>query len=158
MEIFQIFKSGSMLIFQSFKLNVGVKILPFLATFPKIGLNIIKWGSVPHQMAVPDPSISCCVLNHNNIFYQIQDALALNWDTCCHLVLCLQLLPFHFLVTLAVSCCWLCPQVAATMFPRVFPLRRRRPLPRRCSRLRRNSRSQFHQHFMPIKYSRSKIS
>jgi hypothetical protein len=47
-------------------------------------------------MAVPVPSISCCVLNHHNFFYQMQNALAFNWDTCCHLVLCLQLLPFHF--------------------------------------------------------------
>jgi hypothetical protein len=31
-------------------------------------------------MAVPVPSISCCVLNHHNIFYQIQNALAFNWD------------------------------------------------------------------------------
>ncbi len=48
-------------------------------------------------MAVPVPSISCCVLNHHNLFYQIQNALAFNWDTCCHLVLCLRLLPFHYL-------------------------------------------------------------
>ncbi len=46
-------------------------------------------------MAVPFPSISCCVLNHHNLFYHIQNALAFNWDTCCHLVLCLWLLPFH---------------------------------------------------------------
>jgi hypothetical protein len=48
-----------------------------------------------HQMAVPVPSISCRVLNHHNLFYQIQNALAFNWDTCCLLALCLQLLPFH---------------------------------------------------------------
>jgi hypothetical protein len=47
-------------------------------------------------MAVPVPSISCCVLNHHNLFYQIQNALAFNQDTCCHLVLCLRLLPFHW--------------------------------------------------------------
>jgi hypothetical protein len=46
-------------------------------------------------MAVPVPSISCCVLNHHNLFYQIQSALAFNRDTCCHLALCLLLLPFH---------------------------------------------------------------
>jgi len=46
-------------------------------------------------MAVPVPSISCCVLNHHNLFYQMQNALAFNRDTYCHLVLCLQLLPFH---------------------------------------------------------------
>jgi hypothetical protein len=29
-------------------------------------------------MAVPVPSISFCVLNHHNLFYQIQNALAFN--------------------------------------------------------------------------------
>jgi hypothetical protein len=47
-------------------------------------------------MAVPVPSISCCVLNHHNIFYQTQNALAFNWDMCYHLALCLRLLPFHW--------------------------------------------------------------
>jgi hypothetical protein len=47
-------------------------------------------------MAVPVPSISCCVLNHHNLFDQIQNALAFNRDTCCHLMLCLWLLPFHW--------------------------------------------------------------
>ncbi len=42
-------------------------------------------GSVTHQMAVPVPSISCCVLNHLNWFYQIHNALAFNQDMCCHL-------------------------------------------------------------------------
>jgi hypothetical protein len=51
-------------------------------------------------MAVPAPSISCCVLNHNNLFYQIQNVLAFNCDTCCPLALCLRLLPFHYLVYL----------------------------------------------------------
>ncbi len=60
--------------------------------------NVLQWGSVTHQMAVPVPSISCCVLNHHNLFYQIQNALAFNWDKCCHLVPCLQLLPFHYFV------------------------------------------------------------
>jgi hypothetical protein len=46
-------------------------------------------------MAVTVPSISCCVLNQHNLFYQIQNELAFNWDTCYHLALCLQLLPFH---------------------------------------------------------------
>jgi hypothetical protein len=50
-------------------------------------------------MAVPVPSISSCVLNHHNLFYQIQNALAFNRDTCCHLALCLWLLPFHWLNT-----------------------------------------------------------
>ncbi len=39
-------------------------------------------------------SISCCILNHHNLFYQIQNALAFNRDMCCHLALCSQLLPF----------------------------------------------------------------
>jgi hypothetical protein len=46
-----------------------------------------QWGSVTHQMAVPVPSISCCVLNHHNLFYQIHNALAFNWEMCCHLAL-----------------------------------------------------------------------
>ncbi len=46
-------------------------------------------------MAVPVPRIICCVLNHHNLSYQIQSALAFNWDTCCHPALCLRLLPFH---------------------------------------------------------------
>ncbi len=54
-----------------------------------------QWGSVTHQMAAPVPSISCCVLNHHNLFYQIQNALAFNQDTCCHLALCLRLFPFY---------------------------------------------------------------
>ncbi len=55
----------------------------------------MQWGSVIHQMAVPVPSISCCILNHHNLFYQIQNVLAFDWDTCCHLALCLQLIPFY---------------------------------------------------------------
>ncbi len=56
-----------------------------------------QWDSVIHQMAVSVPSISCCVLNPHNLFYQIQNALAFNQDMCCHLALCLWLLPFHCL-------------------------------------------------------------
>ncbi len=44
-----------------------------------------QWGSFTHQMAVPVPSMSCCVLNHHNLFYQIQNALAFHWDLCYHL-------------------------------------------------------------------------
>jgi hypothetical protein len=47
-------------------------------------------------MAVPVSSISCCVLNQYNLFCQLQNALPFNWDTCCHLVLCLLLLSFHW--------------------------------------------------------------
>ncbi len=46
-------------------------------------------------MAVQVPSISCCVLKHHNLFYQIHNALAFNLDACCHLALCLRLVPFH---------------------------------------------------------------
>ncbi len=47
-------------------------------------------------MAVTVPSISCCVLNHHILFYQIENALAFNRDTCWHLTLCLRLLPFNW--------------------------------------------------------------
>ncbi len=60
--------------------------------------KLLQWGSVIHQMAVPVPSISRCVLNHHNLFYPKHNALAFNWDTCCHLALCLQLLPSHLIV------------------------------------------------------------
>ncbi len=56
--------------------------------------------SVTHQMPIPVPSISCCVLNHHNLFYQRKNALAFNQDTCCHLALCFLLLPFHYLFIL----------------------------------------------------------
>ncbi len=59
--------------------------------------NCKQRGSVNHQMTVPVPSIRCCVLNHHDLFCQIQNALAFNWDRCCHLALCLQLLPFNCL-------------------------------------------------------------
>jgi len=49
-----------------------------------------------HPPDPPVPSISCCVLNHHNLFYQMQNALAFNQDTWCHLALCLWLLPFHW--------------------------------------------------------------
>ncbi len=51
-----------------------------------------QWGSVNHQMAVPVPSISCCVFNNNDFCCQELNELAFNWDTCCHLVICLQLI------------------------------------------------------------------
>jgi hypothetical protein len=56
----------------------------------------LKWGSVNHQMAVPVPSVSCCVLNNNDSFYQEPNELAFNRDTCCHLVFCLQLIASHY--------------------------------------------------------------
>jgi hypothetical protein len=61
-------------------------------------------------MAVPVPSISCCVLNHHNLFYQILNAPAFNRDMCCHLALCLGLLPFHLIMTLfiIVNSCNVC--------------------------------------------------
>ena len=74
--------------------------LLYVGTFAHCTNWSVKWGSVTHQMAVPVPSISCCVLNHHNLFYQIQNVLAFNCDTCCPLALCLRLLPFHYLVYL----------------------------------------------------------
>ncbi len=47
-------------------------------------------------MAVPVPSISCCIFNNNDFFYQEPNELAFNWDTCCHLVICLRLIASHF--------------------------------------------------------------
>jgi hypothetical protein len=70
-------------------------ILQFLSLFDKLKKGFKKWGCFTHQMAVPVTSISSCVLNHYNLFYKIQNALAFNHDMCCHLVLCLWLLPFH---------------------------------------------------------------
>jgi hypothetical protein len=62
-----------------------------------ITLSVIQcqWGFVTHKMAVPVPSISCCVFNYHNKFYQVQNALAFNRDMCCHQALSLRLLPFH---------------------------------------------------------------
>jgi hypothetical protein len=48
------------------------------------------------QMAVPVPSISCCVFNNADFFYQELNELAFNRDTCCHLVICLRLLASHW--------------------------------------------------------------
>jgi len=47
-------------------------------------------------MAVPVPSISCCVLNNNDFCCQEPNELAFNWDTCCHLVICFQLIASHW--------------------------------------------------------------
>jgi hypothetical protein len=53
-------------------------------------------------MAVPVPSISCCVSQQLKFFCKEKNALAFNWNRCCHLVLCLQLiLLFAFLK----ACC-----------------------------------------------------
>jgi hypothetical protein len=43
-------------------------------------------------MAVPVTSLSCCILNYNKFFYQELNDLAFKRDTCCQLVICLQLL------------------------------------------------------------------
>ncbi len=47
-------------------------------------------------MAVPVPSISCCIFNNNDFFYQEPNELFFNRDTCCHLVICLQLIASHY--------------------------------------------------------------
>ncbi len=44
------------------------------------------------------PKYKLLCFKHHNLFYQIQNALAFNRDICCHLALCLQLLPFHYIV------------------------------------------------------------
>ncbi len=72
-------------------------------------------------MAVPVPSISCCVLNHHNLFYQIQNALAFNRNMCCHLVLCLWFLPFcwraHFWILIHYrGRQWKCTQILSNSF------------------------------------------
>ncbi len=64
--------------------------------------SFCEWVSVNHQMAVPVPSISFCVFNNNDFFYQEPNELAFNRDTSCHLVICLRLIASHF-VTLAAS-------------------------------------------------------
>jgi hypothetical protein len=46
-------------------------------------------------MAVLVPGISCCILTNNDFFYQEPNELAFNWDTCCHLVICLRLIASH---------------------------------------------------------------
>ncbi len=62
-----------------------------------LSLNLLnsQWASVNHQMAVPVPSMSCCVFNSNYFFYQEPNELAFNRDTCCHLVICLWLIASH---------------------------------------------------------------
>ena len=68
----------------------------FKLKIPEIPNNKIQWGSVTHQMAVPVPSISCCVSEQLKFFCKEKNALAFNQDRCCHQVLCLQLIPFHW--------------------------------------------------------------
>ncbi len=63
-----------------------------------------QWGSVIHKMEVPVQSISSWDLKHHNLFFQIQNALAFNWDTCCHLTLSLPLLRFHRSHVFSVLC------------------------------------------------------
>jgi hypothetical protein len=48
-------------------------------------------------MAVPVPSISSCVSLQLKNFCKEKNTLAFNRDRCCHLVLCLRLIPFHCL-------------------------------------------------------------
>ncbi len=50
--------------------------------------------------AVPIPSISCCVSKQLTFFYKQKKALAFDWERCCHLVLCLQLIIFHWALLL----------------------------------------------------------
>ncbi len=89
------FKPNAEIIFLASFASQGFSIMILQSGFKNLSLIMSLAGSVPHQMAVPVPSISCCVLKHHNLFYQIHNALAFNRDTCCHLALFLQLLPFH---------------------------------------------------------------
>jgi hypothetical protein len=47
-------------------------------------------------MAVPVPSTKYCIFNNNDFFYQEPNELAFNQDTCCYLVICLQLIASHW--------------------------------------------------------------
>jgi len=54
--------------------------------------NRQPWGSITHQMPAPFPGLSWCVLLTLCIFQKEElNALAINWYTCSHLVLCLKL-------------------------------------------------------------------
>ncbi len=90
------FDPNAEIIFLASFASRGLSIMILQSGFKNLSLIMSLAGSVPHQMAVPVPSISCCVLKHHNLFYQIHNALAFNQDTCCHLALCLQLLPFRW--------------------------------------------------------------
>jgi hypothetical protein len=53
-------------------------------------------GSMNEALLPTSPKYKLlCFKLENNLFCQIKNALAFNRDTCCHLVLCLRLLPFH---------------------------------------------------------------
>ncbi len=54
-------------------LELKTRLTQLLGSLPldKCSLLHSIWGSVTHQMTVPFPSISCCVLYHHNLFYQI---------------------------------------------------------------------------------------
>ncbi len=61
-----------------------------------------QYCSITHQMALPITSISCCISYQLNIFYKEWKALAFNRDGCCHLMLCLGLILFHWLIYSAI--------------------------------------------------------
>ena len=58
-----------------------------------LNLMIMRLCHPPDGSTSPMYKLLC--LNHHNLFYQIRNVLAFNWDMCCHLALCLWLLPFH---------------------------------------------------------------
>ncbi len=73
------------------------------ATFKEIHFCSLKQkflllsGSITCQMALPVISLSCCIFNNHNFFYQEPNGLAFNQDMCCHLALSLRLIIFHSL-------------------------------------------------------------
>jgi len=77
-----------------------------------------QWGSVNHQMAEPVPSISCCVFNNNDFFYQEPNELAFIRDTCCHLVICLRLIASHWTLALIIKT-WHWAYTASVVFSSV---------------------------------------
>ncbi len=81
----------------------AIPLKPIITLFTKmIILMCFKKPLLMKLCHPPDGSTSpkYKVLIHHNLFYQIQNALAFNRDMCCHLVLCLRLLPFHYQVLL----------------------------------------------------------
>ncbi len=61
-------------------------------SYIRISPQLTKQGSITHQMALPITLISCCISQQLNIFCNDKNALAFNWDRCCHLAICLQLI------------------------------------------------------------------
>ncbi len=63
-------------------------------TFANISQLVMRLCHPPDGST--SPKYKLLHFSHHNLFYQIQNAVAFNWDTCCNLALCLRLLPFHW--------------------------------------------------------------